>query len=557
MSSRAFLVALFAALLSILLAGPASQAPAASGAGSEPEASGGEPGGESESEPGASEAEPAGNHDTDPRLGPPPGATAAQRDAWLASRIGALMAERPTLSRARVGIHVQDLSEGRAIYEHNAGEPFSVASNAKVITAAAALARLGPGFRYRTSVLAGALDGQGTVGGDLYLRGTGAPDLSTAALTRLVNDLALAGVKRVRGDLILDDTYFDDQVLPPHFGEQPQEQAAFRAPVSALGMDFGAFSVVVRPALTGRGPAAVTIDPPGDYIRIARNELITQATGRNRVLLSSKLVNDHMEVEVAGQIRADAPLWRYRLRVEDPVRHTGAVFGALLAKRGIRVQGKVARGRTPATARVLASVDSEPLAVLVHGLGKYSNNFVAEVLLKTLGAEALASGVSETGSRRVARPATWQDGLQVVERFLTEDMGLLPGTFRYGNGSGLFDSSEMSPRQLAAVLARVGRDPGYGPDLLSSLSIAGMDGTLRRRMTGTRARGRVRGKTGSLAAVSTLCGYASVDATRPLAFAVAVNGMPATWRGKREAHSLQDGIAEALVTYLDSARAER
>lgn len=479
-------------------------------------------------------------------LAPPKGANRAVRDAWLGDRIRALIAERPALARARIGIYVQDVESSRVVYAQNAEERYSVASNAKIITAAAALAMLGPGFRYRTSVLAKAIDANGVVNGDLYLRGRGDPDFGTEDLVRLADDVALAGIQTVRKNIIIDDQYFGSETLPPHFDEQPDEQAAFRPAVSALSLNFNSFAVVVTPALSGHGRALVTIDPPNDYIRIKKNELITQPSGRNRILLTSKVVQGHMEVEIRGQIRADSGVTRLRRRVEDPALYVGAVFRALLAQRGIRVQGKkIKRGATPLEARVVAVIESEPLALLVHGLGKQSNNFVAEVLLKTLGAESRAADARD--------PLTWEHGLAVVRSFLTNDMGLPEGSFRYGNGSGLFDATELSPVQLVRVLTQAHRDPRYGPDFSSSLSIAGEDGTLRHRMHGSAARGHVRGKTGTLATVSSLCGYAAVDGMRPLAFAIAINGMPATGQAKRDARTLQDGIADALVAYLKSA----
>ena len=484
-----------------------------------------------------------------PAAAPPRGATLEQRDRWLADHIAGLIAERSELAGTRIGIHVVDAVTSRVLYGRDSAAPYSVASAAKIITTAAALALLGPDFRARTTVLAEQVDAGGVVPGDLYLRGRADPGLGRADLDRLADDLALAGITEVRGRLVIDDTYFDDVVVPPHFDEQPDENASFRAPVSALSPSFNAFAVVVRPATSGRGPAVVTVDPPGDHAVIEKNDLITQPRGRNRIRMQSTVEDGTASVILSGQLRADVGLRRFRQRVPDPLIYVGSLFRDALAARRIAIRGRrIVRGQTPEEATALAGIESLSMAILVRGLGKHSNNFVAEVLLKTIGAETRA----EPG------PATWQDGLDAVQTFLHERIGLERGSYRYGNGSGLFDATELSPDQLVGVLSASYRDPRYGPELMASLAIAGVDGTLRRRMEDGPAHGVVRAKTGTLARVSALAGYATSAGKPPLAFAVLVNDLPDEGRAgrhaKRQARDLQDRVAEALVLYLNADR---
>jgi D-alanyl-D-alanine carboxypeptidase/D-alanyl-D-alanine-endopeptidase (penicillin-binding protein 4) len=231
---------------------------------------------------------------------------------------------------------------------------------------------------------------------------------------------------------------------------------------------------------------------------------------------------------------------RYRQRVPHPAQYVGATVRALLAERGVRVDRKqVRREKVPEDAHRLAVRYSPPLSVLIRGMGKYSNNYVAEMLLKTIGAETEARG---------ERPATWADGLGSVRQFLTDEVGLAKESFRYGNGSGLFNASGFSPRALVSVLASAYADFRYGPDLLASLAMAGTDGTLRRRMEDGPAARLVRAKTGTLAEVSALSGYAAIDGRAPLAFSVLVNEVPDG--AMSDARALQDDIAEALIAFL-------
>jgi D-alanyl-D-alanine carboxypeptidase/D-alanyl-D-alanine-endopeptidase (penicillin-binding protein 4) len=471
-----------------------------------------------------------------------PGVTVAALP--LAARIDALVASQTLLQTARIGIYVQDMDTGAVLYERDAHGGYSIASVTKVVTMAAALALLGPDFRFRTALLADKVDGSGVVTGDLYLQSRGNPMLSTTDLEELAHWLERAGIQRVRGELVVDTSYFDDQSSPPHFDEQPKEQAAFRAPVGAASLERNSFMVHVRAARGAGQRAAVWLEPASPYLRLGRAEVITQDTGRDDIRLETKLDDDgNMIVEVAGQVRTGSGVQRFRRRVEDPVSYAGETLRAILAGRGIRLRKPARRGVAPAGAQVLAVVESEPLNVLVHKLGKDSDNFVAETLLKTLAAE------HRDGSAD-AQPATWQEGLDVVNRFLTDHVGLTAGAFRYGNGSGLFDASAFTPAQIGAVLATAYRNMRYGPDLMAALAIAGTDGTLRRRMVNSSARGRVRAKTGTLAAVCSLAGYLDAGPRPPVAFTVLINDIVPSWEARQAARDLQDAVAEAVVEHF-------
>ncbi|HEY8145861.1 MAG TPA: D-alanyl-D-alanine carboxypeptidase/D-alanyl-D-alanine-endopeptidase, partial [Kofleriaceae bacterium] len=204
---------------------------------------------------------------------------------------------------------------------------------------------------------------------------------------------------------------------------------------------------------------------------------------------------------------------------------------------------KVIAGQVPKLAKPVAWRVSEPLAVLVRGLGKYSNNFVAETLLKTIGA------VKRPDQHK---PATWDDGLVAVRGWLEGTVGWKKDGYYYGNGSGLFASNRFSPRELASLLAAAYRDFRFGPDYVASLSIAGVDGTISRRMSRGPAAGLVRAKTGTLSGVSTLSGYAALDGRAPLVFSILVNGF--SDEQANSARVLQNEICEAMIPFLESGR---
>jgi len=211
----------------------------------------------------------------------------------------------------------------------------------------------------------------------------------------------------------------------------------------------------------------------------------------------------------------------------------------VLRKRGIAVDKPVRPGVLPVDrVRQLAGHDSPPLAVVLHELNKRSSNFAAEQVLRTLGAEV------------VGRPGTWDKGLEAIARYL-DSVGIPRAAYKMTNGSGLYDSNRFTAEQLTTVMRASLRDFRVASEYLSSLAVAGTDGTLGQRMGGTAAQRFVRAKTGSLATVSCLSGVAGAPGEKPLLFSMLVNDIA----NPLLARAAQDRAAELLVLYLDPAAA--
>jgi D-alanyl-D-alanine carboxypeptidase/D-alanyl-D-alanine-endopeptidase (penicillin-binding protein 4) len=475
---------------------------------------------------------------------PPPGADLDDRIEYLEERVKQIVATRGALlPGARVGVAIMDVQTGRMLVEQDADGLYNTASNTKLITGAAALALLGPDFRYYTALYGLEVDPvTGVLKGDLHMRGRGDPSLGTSELLSLTRELRQGGVRKIDGRIIIDTDYFDSHVLPPHFDEKPKDQAPYRAPINATALNFNAVSVSVKPAATGIGPCEIVIDPPNDYVTV-EGSVETVTTGRSRIRFESTTTRDNLQLMITGQLRLDDGVKSYRRRVPDPVLYLGSALRAALLDSGIQIAKKrIVTGEVPKLAKPLAWRVSEPLAVLVRGLGKYSNNFVAEMLLKTIGAETRADKT---------KPATWDDGLHAVRGWLEGTIGWKADGYYYGNGSGLYASNRFSPRQLVQLLGAAYRDFRWGPDLMASLSIAGVDGTISRRMARGPAAGLVRAKTGTLDGVSTLSGYVATDGRAPLAFAVLVNGF--TDEAADSARLLQNDVCEAAIPFLQAA----
>jgi D-alanyl-D-alanine carboxypeptidase/D-alanyl-D-alanine-endopeptidase (penicillin-binding protein 4) len=197
----------------------------------------------------------------------------------------------------------------------------------------------------------------------------------------------------------------------------------------------------------------------------------------------------------------------------------------------------IGSGVVPATAKLLAAHDSAPLSDVIRQMNKLSDNYLAECVLKTLGAQTKATPGS----------ATWADGRAAVQRYLAE-IGLPAAGYRVDNGSGLFDATEVSAKQVTTLLRAAHRDFRVGPDLVASLPVGGVDGTLAKRWRGHAAAGRIRAKTGTLDKVIALAGYVAIDSQRPVGFAILVNDIPPGQRAS--ARTAADEILDALVSYL-------
>lgn len=500
-------------------------------------------GGPAASQPkaGSGSADPAPSPDDDDDEGGNGKGTAvvapsnpAVRAGWLKERFATALAGKPQLARAKVAYYAVDLSTGAVLVAHEADKGLNLASNAKLLTSVAALKGLGAGFRWRTSVHATALpDIDGKVTGNLYIKGRGDPVLSLEGLRQLAHDVAARGVSSIEGNLVVDGSYFDNVTEPPHFNEQPKEVAAFRAPVASFGVNRSSYTVTVLGQPEGK--TRVTVEPAIDYLKLTKDEVTSVTEGRTRLRLEAKPRAGSLGLELTGTIRQGAGSWDLRRRVDDPARFAAEVFLRALADNGVKLGRRtVSYGVVPPAAKLLAAHDSTTLAEVLRTMNKYSDNYVAESVMKTLGAETKA-----------APNATWADGVAAIKGRLAE-LGVTG--FRSENGSGLFASTEVSAKQLVTLLAAAHKDYRIGPDLVASLPIGGYDGTLARRFKGKPAMGRVRAKTGTLDRVKSLAGYAGIDSGHVIAFAILVNDVPAGQRGT--VNIVADEMVEALVAYL-------
>lgn len=313
---------------------------------------------------------------TAPATSPPtapssPSSPSADRAPELDAAARAIASDR-VLEGAQVGIAVLEVDTGKLLAAVGEHVPLNPASNAKLYTAAAALATLRGEHRYETT-LTGRLDGD-AVTGPLAIRGFGDPSLKASDLWDMVQELKGFGVKRIEGDVVVDQRFYDEQTTPAAFEQQPNEWAGFRAPVSAVALDENCVTMTVRPTSPGNA-ARVEFDPPG-FVDSDGSIKTAEGGGADTVELTLAGNGSRMTAHVSGSVAGDSRVVRFTRRAEDPRLLAGYALKALLEKADVKVSGDVKLGN--ARGHTLAKHLSAPLSQLLYALGKQSDNFYAE-----------------------------------------------------------------------------------------------------------------------------------------------------------------------------------
>ena len=434
----------------------------------------------------------------------------------LRGDLDAILAD-PRLDGATVSAVVRDAGTGAVRYSRGAATRMLPASNMKIYTSSAALSLLGTGYRFQTSVHAGPVSGS-SVKGDLYLKGTGDPTMRAAEYDRLAAQVAAKGVKRVEGDLVADDTWFDAVRTPSHW-DPADLQYYYAAPISALTVapnddfDAGSINVSVTPTAQGR-PVRVGLAPATGVVKID-NRAVTGRRGSASTVSVNRAAGSDTIVVRGSHPAGGAPLTVLRT-VRKPTMYAADVFRRALKAHGVQVKGATERGRTPADANPIASRASMPLSGLMVPFLKLSNNMIAEILVKAIGRKAKGQG-------------SWDAGLPAIERY-AGSLGVPSARLDMADGSGLSRLDRTTAGDVGTVLRNVRTAPWY-PAWYRALPVAGdpdrmAGGTLTSRMRGTPAAGNVHAKTGTLTGVTALSGYVTDPSGRPLVFSLILNGYP-------------------------------
>ena len=461
----------------------------------------------------------------------------------LARGIDAALADK-RLRGATVGVCVQALGTGRVLYSRNAAAMLIPASNQKILTAATALRELGADYRFETALMA--VDAQdardGTLDRGLILRGGGDPTLGSALageepleqFEAWADALLAMGVRRVGGGLVVDDTLLDRRHIHPDWPEG-QLWRKYCAPVSAASLGENCVTVTVKPGARAGDPAVVTLFPAVPFLK-ASNRCKTRQ--KSHTIWFAREA-DSLIITVGGSVRLGSSGYAGRVAVPHPALFTGAALAQVLEAKGIALEGAVRLAGAADLARRegwhALAVRHTPLDRVLPLMLAWSQNMYAEHVIKAVGA-------------RGGTPGSWQTGLARTAAMLAEQ-GFTAGSFELADGSGLSRRNRASAGLLCAVLVAQDRSES-GKKLADMMGVAGVNGTLRKRLARAPYKGNVRAKTGYIRGVGALSGYANAKSGARVAFSILINDssppMP-NWAMKE----IEDRIVRAIVDHAE------
>lgn len=452
--------------------------------------------------------------------------------ASLQQQLDALL-DVPWLKYASCAVLVRSSEDGSTLYAREHERVMIPASNTKLITSAAAITLLGEEFRYRTHVaLNGTLDTDGTLQGDLLLQGGGDPTLEYQDLQSLAKQVYDAGVRKMEGLLLYDDSYFDAERYG--FGWNiDDEPFGYQAQVSGLSVERNAVRVYAKPGANEGDPLQIRLQPPNTYLQIynltrthttskPNNTHVTRERARNVLVLSGGLPLGAQETLLG------------RFSVENPGAYTASLFLDALKQAGVQIPNPryaplfSMTGKRPS----IAEHFSRPLKEIIALLNKPSDNLIAEALIKTLGRVKRGSGTTAAG-------------MEAVNEFL-KSAGIEPAAAQFLDGSGLSRMNAVSAESLVRLLDFMNRSP-HKDAFLASLPVMGTDGTLSSRLRNHEVRGKVFAKTGSLYRVSALSGYLTAKSGKVYLFSILMNAYNAP---TSDARQLQDRLVSTLYEGL-------
>jgi len=512
----------------------------------------------------------------------------------------ATLTRQAQFAPAQVAVKVVSLETNKVMFEENAGKLLAPASNMKLYTVAAALDQLTPGFTFKTSVYAAARpDANGAVRGDLVIYGRGDPSFAARfqsgdyfrAIDEFAAQIVAAGVRRVEGNLVADESYFTGAPLAAGW-EWDDLQWYYGAEVSALSVNDNAIDLMVKPGASVGAPCDVTTGPAVPFIKVVNANLpnvfdlttganaatpntqgttlttsgaSSGATTENSTALftvlnyaktaprgTTRSLRIHRApganvIEVSGSAPVGDSQFSSSVAVPRPALLFALMLRRALETRGVTIVGRTVRradehnrGTVSLPSVEIAARQSPPLSVIAAQCLKPSQNLYAELLLRAVGASL---SIISTPNRQT----TAESGASVVKSLLRKAGAANVDSLSIADGSGLSRLDLVTADATTRLLAYMARhpNPATAAAFREALPVAGVDGTLRNRMRQTLAASNVRAKTGTLTGVTSLSGYVTSAAGERLAFSIILNNFPAD----ADARKLTDQIAVALAAF--------
>jgi serine-type D-Ala-D-Ala carboxypeptidase/endopeptidase (penicillin-binding protein 4) len=424
------------------------------------------------------------------------------------------------------GVMVVSVTRGDTLYADQPDLLLKPASTMKLMTTAVALEKFGPEHTFATEVLTDR-GASGGVVSNLYLRGGGDPTLSLrfwqgeSPMDELAKQVVAAGVRKVTGDIIADESAFEPERIPVGW-KSSYLMSSYAAPVSALSLNENLVWIVAR-AVDGK--AVVELDPASSALPITSTVRVAGGSGGR--ISAHRSANG---IAVSGTIGANSAPRRYSLVVQEPPAFAAGALDASLRKAGVEVGGTVRSGVTPANAAKVAEVRSLPLANIVSYMNRESINHFAELLYRD-------------AARDSGKATSSAAALENLREFLSSKAGARREAITVADGSGLSEADSLTARTMVQLLSYAHRAP-WGSVFHASMPVAGESELLQRRMRSTPAQGNLHAKTGTTNTVVSLAGYVTALNGEVLAFAFIYNG-----RDRWNAKATMDRMGPTLANF--------
>ena len=432
-------------------------------------------------------------------------------------------------------VDVYDLTGKEIIYQKNNRYLLHPASNMKILTSAAGLVFLGPDYNFETTFYyKGDID-DGVLDGDLYVVGGFDPAFSIQDLDYFIDAIDSLGIKKIKGNIFADVSRMDTM----YWGEgwmwddDPSTDSPY---LSSLNINYNSVNVFLLGTEPGR-KAQIILNPYSKYFNVYNEAVTVSPDEDNSYSITRDWMNKKNTVVAKGKVKKGRMITGdeepQSLNVFRPDLYFLTLFKETLQRKGIKVEGKSDNFWLPYDAIYLRTI-SRPFAEIIIPLDKKSINLIAEMVLYAL------------AEKYYGKPATAKNGIKVINNFISL-IGMSPEKYNLVDGSGLSHYNLVSAELILEVLKYMYySEPGLYKVLVESFPIAGVDGTLAKRMNGTSAENNVKAKTGTITGVSALSGYITSQSGRLIAFSILIENFA---RGTSTARNFQDEICKILVEY--------
>lgn len=433
-------------------------------------------------------------------------------------------------SNASIGVYVKSMKHGDVLFAQNEHKLFTPASILKILTAEAALIYLGPDYKFPTTLLTDATEvNGGIIDGNLYLVQSGDPSLTYNDLTDMMEMLKSQSISGIKGNIYIDNTAYDQTNLGPGW-VWDDTRYCYAAPINASIINKNCISFKVAPAKKAGQPANIIPSPHYFYGAIS-NDVTTKPT-KTRSCYVQLNAQTGSKISVSGCMPKGKYVWGVSTVIGDIMQYNKTMVQSLFKRFGINVKGHVGAGAAPSKLSTIAVHESKPLHSLINDMLKMSDNIIAGSLFKKM------------GEFYRQEPGSWKNGSEAVTHILAQKAGVNSAQMVVLDGSGLSRYNQVKPAQFMQVLEYAFHNEATNYQFISSLPIAGVDGTLKHRLFNV-AR-RVRAKTGTMSGVVSLAGYVVSRDKEPIAFVIIINGRNGSVWKYRE---IEDKIVTALANY--------